>query len=111
MNKNNCNEYIYSRYNGIITKYKKINDKEYIEVKTGLVVDTYTHLILGQTSDNIIDLIKAGDFVNGYKVYAVLEDMLHLVNYNGLIIKVAERQIKSVVTSEQFKSVEYKVGE
>lgn len=68
-----------------------------------------------KASNNIIDLIEVGDYVNGYKVYYCYcadEDM------TGLFIDTEERkriwldkpsQIKSIVTKEQFESMSYKL--
>ena len=74
-------------------------------------------------SKNIIDLIQPGDYVNGYKIVNIekeyynlnLDKVLPLKNPN-LIIGNEEglltiNEILSIVTKEQFKSIEYKVGE
>ena len=58
-----------------------------------------------KSSPNIIDLIEVGDYVNGNKV----------IDINGIIyVKdvgfIEEIEIKSIVTKEQFESMEYKVG-
>lgn len=64
-----------------------------------------------KSSPNIIDLIEAGDYVNGYKVLNVLDfndnsKMLSLEKiYDN---KIANEDIKSVVTKEQFEAMEYK---
>ena len=69
-----------------------------------------------KTSNNIIDLIEVGDYVNGKYVYGTgyntyddfgvktEEDLKH-----SQVIK--EHEIKSIVTKEQFESMQYKVGE
>lgn len=66
-------------------------------------------------SSEIIDLIEEGDYVNGYKVYGI-EDIKDLTGKvftvfkkdNSKIIRIwDEKDIKSIVTKEQFKSVEY----
>ena len=70
-------------------------------------------------SSNIIDLIEAGDYVNGQKVYDIekAENMVtkeKCVLINKLNLGATpwyEGQIKSIVTKEQFKSMEYEVGE
>lgn len=78
---------------------------------------TYDRVV--KHSKNIKKLIEAGDYVNGYKVISVDYDVenpyidcieLDLNNnyqYNFISIN----QIKSIVTKEQFQSMEYKVGE
>ena len=66
-------------------------------------------------SDNPIDLIKAGDYVNGYKVYSGGENHFDYVitwdeerNYY-IKIELPSVDIKSIVTKEQFNSVKYEV--
>ena len=68
-------------------------------------------------SFNLIDLIKVGDYVNGERVVDVggawkdnLETITIIeVENRGEIVNGAE--IKSILTKEQFKSMEYKVEE
>ena len=66
-------------------------------------------------SDNIIDLIEVGDYVNGYKVEAVYlkgyRKYIKLSNAyeNGKGIRTYSEDIKSVVTKEQFESIKYEV--
>lgn len=68
-------------------------------------------------SDNIIDLVEVGDYVNGYKVIGVTLDPApsgkcvdidcDKPSYESYLF---EEQIYSIVTKEQFASIEYKVG-
>lgn len=70
-------------------------------------------------SDNIIDLVEIDDYVNRYRVVAIMEDMetgeIHLEmtsDYTNEIIgdcTIYNDDIKSIVTHEQFANVEYKV--
>lgn len=108
----NVGEYLYNRYNGIITTYKKINEKKYICLETGFTVDLDHQLILGKTSENIIDLTEVDDYVNGRKVKHIrdYEDFKRLDFDDDMDDTIYEEQIYSIVTKEQFKSVEYKVG-
>ena len=72
-------------------------------------------------SPKIIDLIEVGDYVNGYKVVDIIEDMktgeLNLEmtsDYTNQEIgdcKIYNKDIKSIVTKEQFASIKYKVKE
>ena len=62
-----------------------------------------------EPSFNIIDLIEVGDYVNGYKVRGTSVSTLLLDNFN--MIQIDEEDIKSIVTKEQFESVQYKVVE
>lgn len=78
-------------------------------------LDTY---LTKEPSHNIIDLIEVGDYVNGYKVSLKGYDYAHFVQCdypveNGTTnhYKFYKQAIKSIVTKEQFESVEYKVGE
>lgn len=70
-------------------------------------------------SKNIIDLIEVGDYVNGNKVhsvdystslqtgekYLVIDKIYQSVKY------FCEKDIKSIVTKEMFKEMEYRVDE
>lgn len=62
-----------------------------------------------KASYNIIDLIETGDYVNGYEVDFVQNGYV-VFNYNhprqALIYP---KDIKSIVTKEQFESMQYKV--
>lgn len=68
-----------------------------------------------KSSDNPIDLIKVGDYVNGYKVYSGGENHFDYVitwdeerNYY-MKIELPSVDIKSIVTKEVFYSVKYEV--
>ena len=65
-------------------------------------------------SKNIIDLIQKDDYVNGCKVYEVREDEIVVylerkpINcYNYIMAD----EIKSIVTKEQIKQIEYRIKE
>lgn len=76
-------------------------------------------------SKNIIDLIEVGDYVNGELVVDIQElydenekqigrkimTQYRIAQFNGLDMKyyIYQQDIKSIVTKEQFKSVEYEV--
>ncbi len=64
-------------------------------------------------SYNIIDLISVGDYVNGLKVIDIVENDIYISDFYAAsyigIVKV--KDIKSVVTKEQFESIEYRMGE
>lgn len=69
-------------------------------------------------SDNIINLIEVGDFVNGYRVisvdYDVMDDTTECIeldlnnNYQYNFISI--RQIQTILTKEQYMANCYKVG-
>lgn len=75
--------------------------------------------IIKISSPNIIDLIEVGDYVNGCEVrdisyYGVpnSKTLLELDKWLGNCYKkIANEDIKSIVTKECFESMEYKVGE
>ena len=83
---------------------------EYGEI--GLISDIVKH------SKQLIDLIEVGDFVNGYRVisvdYDVMNDTTECIeldlnsNYQYNFISI--RQIKTILTKEQFEANCYKVG-
>ena len=61
-----------------------------------------------KSSPNIIDLIEAGDYVNG-----VIVSQSYIDNIKHIAPEIKENNygIKSIVTKEQFSCMEYKVGE
>ena len=82
-----------------------------------------------KASFNIIDLIEVGDYVNGYYVSKIWKEneITHYVDgipikrkerkitiqapsYGG-IIHLENKDIKSVLTKEQFESMSYRLGE
>lgn len=67
-----------------------------------------------KSSKNIIDLIEVGDYVNGDYVEEIEFDndkIKRLATYNYGYVKVYNEDIKSIVTHEQFASLEYKLGD
>ena len=70
---------------------------EYFEAK-----DIYKH------SKNIIDLIEVGDYVNGLRVEYITNEAIFT---SGLAHGILFEDIRTVVTKEQFASIEYKVEE
>lgn len=120
MNKIEVGEYVRSLVNGNISKVLEISDlleepniKYY---KTGQFTGfcsteeyNYNH------SKNIIDLIEVGDYVNGHKVVNEIwgEDDCNLYfEIEGGFNKaqyIREKDIKSIITKEQFKEMEYRV--
>ena len=91
--------------------YKRYwRDKYVTDVRRGCC----TRQVIKNHSKNIIDLIEVGDYVNGEKINTIR-------NYNGkkhVGVENSEDQleaifdnkdVKSIVTKEQFASMEYKV--
>ena len=61
-----------------------------------------------KSSPNMIDLIEVGDYVNGEKVYAIGENSgdVYIRDLQEFILA---KNIKSIVTKEQFEEIEYKL--
>lgn len=127
------NMYIRTK-DGYIAKIDKVGDtEEYGDSKepvTRLEVDIFYQKAgyngsfyvysdwVAKVSHNIIDLIKIGDYVNGYLVTTISDDA-----YGNKIVCVGQRlseesgyyriyyngEIKTVVTKEQFEREAYKV--
>ena len=98
----------YVRMNWGIDKVSNI----YERIDRNIVFDTtngyqnyFTEII--KSSPNIIDLIEVGDYVNGH----IVEDLddLGYITLDDDTIKYDD--INSIVTKEQFKSMEYKIGD
>ena len=67
-----------------------------------------------KASHNIIDLIEVGDYVNGEIVTKAVLDEIECkyieLNYTYNKRGIREKDIKSIVTKEQFESMSYKLG-
>jgi len=91
------------------------------ELRKGIVVleEDYRNFIDNNVKEKLIDLIQVGDYVNGMEV-------IDITPYYGLVLNEIdynvknglrnyhinnEQDIKSIVTKEQFESMEYKLGE
>ena len=61
-------------------------------------------------SEFIWELIELGDYVNGHKVEEIWENDFRFGGCD-YTFQVTGYEIKSIVTKEQFESMEYKVGE
>lgn len=63
-------------------------------------------------SKNIIDLVEVRDYVNGQEVIEVREQEGKIYLMTGYVPQTyIKEKIKSIVTHEQFASIEYKVEE
>lgn len=83
------------------------NNDFYIHTdKKGEVI--YKSMIV-KASHNIIDLIEVGDYVNGYKVTYIYPNLLKVDSTD--IWEIHTNDIKTIVTKEAFKSIEYKLGD
>ena len=97
---------------GIIGKIKLVDDQTDLEDLYLIKRHWYYLKDIIKSSPNIIDLIEVGDYVNGFKV--VWKDnnefCINAYNEEEKTIK-KEQKIKSIVTKEQFKAMEYRIGE
>ena len=89
------------------------NNQYYIELDHNLLNNYNFHIYeedVTKSSPNIIDLIEVGDYVNGCIVINKKDETIQIIQ---LIIPfdLKEKDIKSIVTKEQFESMQYKVGE
>lgn len=80
---------IYNNKNDCTVRFKKGHVKKWVTIL--------------KASHNIIDLIEAGDYVNGFPVIHKENDILKC----GLLVQFKENEIKSIVTKEQFESIKY----
>ena len=113
--------YVRTKY-GYICELININDFRETSMKYG-VEENYLKdiMFIGdedivKASNNIIDLIEVGDYVNGFKVYYCYcadEDStgLFIDTEKGRQWLDKPSQIKTVVTKEQFESMRYVVNE
>lgn len=95
--------------------YDETEDSYCYSTDIGLVI-TENNLVK-EPSFNPIDLIEVGDYVNGCKVTSVYnpngDEMFYIVistNYGYFHID-NNKNIKSIVTKEQFESMSYKAGD
>lgn len=65
--------------------------------------------IVTKASFDIIDLIEEGDYVNGAKVNRIKKDYIVINEIWTGREYLSNEDIKSIVTKEQFKQMEYKV--
>ena len=66
-----------------------------------------------KASYDIIDLIEVGDYVNGYYVEDVLKTFVNVAVGSNYFQSstIYEKDIKSIVTKEQFSSMKYRLGD
>ena len=66
-----------------------------------------------KSSPNIIDLIEVGDYVNGSYIYSIVKENKNTGQPRVLFTEedgvLGSGEIKSILTHEQFSSMEYKV--
>ena len=100
---------------GYINKIKKVNHWNVLVDARDLFGEeiSIANNEIIKSSPNIIDLIEVGDYINGIKVIDIVENDIYISDYyaESYISLVKVKDIKSIVTKEQFKNMEYKVGE
>ena len=116
----NCNYAL-----GIGKTIGEIDEDNFIKTKfkDGFECSLPTYMIK-KASHNIIDLIEAGDYVNGLRVekskygelytsytYMGGDIGLQQETYTTFLKDYKEDDIYSIITREQFESMSYKVGE
>lgn len=120
-------KYFYQRYEGRITKYK-YDGEYYIDCETGLASRKDETFLLGKVSENIIDLVEVGDFVNGYRILDIADSIyenskriliyknqkeryerwIYIQEYNGRIR--CQDDICEILTHELYEENCYRVG-
>ena len=105
----NIGDYVRTNNGGIGKIIKCPFKSMYLDEIWGDIENTETIITnnVYKTSPNIIDLIEVGDYVNGLKVANIEDNVITMV---GLLMRLGEEDIKSIVTKEQFETMEYKVG-
>ena len=105
---------------GEIRKVVRVTDDLYVLDKD--IVFAHKDKIK-KSSPNIIDLIEVGDYVNGCKIIDLATNIdgkvlyleTDITEFDNIYacghINIYEKDIKSIVTKEQFESMKYKVGE
>ena len=82
-----------------------------IDMKDNDVWFEEDNILKSRPKTEIIDLIEVGDYVNGSKVQEIGEGYVEIEEYSGLnndmpcVVKIED--IKSIVTKEQFESMQY----
>lgn len=111
---------MYVRHKPLLSsKYVKINKIKEIEEKENCLYiwledkDLITEKYLIKASYNIIDILEVGDYVNGYYVEDVLKTFVNVAVGSNYFQSptIYEKDIKSIVTKEQFESMSYRIGE
>lgn len=98
-----------------IAKIVDCSDNELIKIDNGQCILREDII---KARHKIIDLIEVGDYVNGYLVTAVSKDVYgetivfvgqKLIEEAGYYRSYYSKDIKTIVTKEQFKSEKYEV--
>lgn len=112
----NSTEGMYARTtNGILGIIVNANSDELIngpEIKVNERIYCVERDSIKDIKENIKDLIEVGDYVNEMQIDSIdLKERKLFVEFGYDEIIIPENEIESIVTKEQFKNIEYKVGE
>ena len=96
-----CDNWLYQSYEDHIT-FINLDDEDDIDE-------------ILKTSYNITDILEEGDYVNGYRIYEIVEyeddTRAIVIDDDNKSIIWKKQDIKSVITHEQMEQMAYKVGE
>lgn len=103
--------YIRTNY-GKIDKILKLNESYVKGVSQKDEFYAYDIEKIIKASYNIIDLIEVGDYVNGHEVKSKQSGVKRIdIGEDENYVWLYEKDIKSIVTKEQFENMEYRIGE
>ena len=104
--------------NGRIGRIKEIDERDNVQLWYLLDIKNSNFDVkcegkhIKKASCCIINLIQVGDYVNGLRIIRTNDDYVFAISDEGDTIMFGnDKQIKSIVTKEQFESMSYKVGE
>ena len=121
------NDYVRTKHYGIFKVLNVEKDGKTIFFKKAqgvdvVVADKYNKIedeIIGEPNNNILKLVKIGDYINGSKVIKIqeVENYPDLLNVKiekadfryGVHETIFEKDVESIVTKEMFEQMEYKV--
>lgn len=112
--------YVRTKKYGIAKIIGGISDKFNIDVfkKDGCTLRCQKERDILKASFNIVDLIEAGDYVNGLEVDRIIKrnrkiepSTMIYCKYGNNFIGFYNDEIKSIMTKEQYKNIEYRIGE
>lgn len=104
------NNYVRTKYgiSKIITNPEKNKFNIDIFKKDGITLRCIRQKDIIKSSPNIIDLIEEGDYVNGYTVLHKDKDYVRICIIM-IPFDLKNEDIKTVLTREQFKEMEYEI--
>lgn len=102
---------------GYICKIININEFREPNMKYGVEASYLKDIVfigdeeIIKSSSNIKKLIQVGDYVNGWKVTQITNSYVEICCGRDSDEFIKPEDIKSIVTKEQFNSMEYKIGD